>query len=421
MKNFIKRSWIVFIAIIFTSSAVFASTTHKIIYDLDGGMITSKFVREMSFSETAELPTAEKDYYVFKGWIDEEGNTLERLSNISKTTLVKAEWTPLVYSVTFLDQGEEVSKTNYSYGTGIEDLSVYSTAIQQNHPYEDFVGWSEDGTNIVTSLTPQDHDDKALTAVFKGKEYSITYELDEGTSENPETYRYGEGVQLQDGQRDGYDFEGWYLNDEKVTEIGKEMHENVTLVAKWSVKEVPQVSQGSGYTSVSSASSNAGATTSYAVSYDLSYGAHIPAMGYHVSQTVEDGDQSDIDRENCGMYDIKNYGYHANWVFEDGSTVTAVEYNHLTREEKDAHGNGEYVPHEVIRYFDHASQGLSQLPYRISAGDKFYLNGVSYTYTGEWSSGDFFDYDHTTAHDLIIFTCTPANDGTHYFAYFDRD
>ena len=168
MKGFMKKAEVLVLAIIMTCGIAFANTTHRIIYNLDGGMITSDFVRYMGYTEVAELPTAEKENYVFEGWSD--GNQIvTQLHHISKTIHLQAVWTPCVYSVTFLDQGNEISKTNYTYGQGLSDLSVYSKAIQENHPYEDFKGWSEDGSTIINALTSEDSGDKALTALFEGR------------------------------------------------------------------------------------------------------------------------------------------------------------------------------------------------------------------------------------------------------------
>lgn len=413
MKSFIRKAEVLVLAIVMTCGIAFASTTHRIIYDLDGGMITSEFVRYMDYTEVAELPTAEKENYVFEGWSD-GSQIITRLHHISKTTHLQAVWTPKVYSVTFLDQGVEVSKTNYTYGEGLAELSIYSQAIQKNHPYEDFAGWSEDGSTVIDSLTSEDSGDKALVAVFKGKTYSISYELDEGTSENPDNYRYGEGLQLQDGQRDGYDFEGWYLNDEKVTEIGKEMHKDVTLVAKWTAKELPKSSYGSAGTSVSESKS------SYGSARDVSNSAAaLPDINYYVSRAIQDGGQEAIDAEDCGMYMVENFGYNGYYVLEDGSTISNDEYWDKPMDERANITTVEHVVHYITCYYDHAHQGLSRLPERISAGAKFYLNGKEYTYTGEWGTGlNSLAFDKQTKHNLVIITCTPDNSGR-YFLYFD--
>ena len=70
-------------------------------------------------------------------------------------------------------------------------------------------------------------------------EAKITYELDGGrnTSRNPASVRVGSNpVPLQNAQRDGYIFLGWYADPEfrqKVTEVSTDTGEDLTLYAKW--------------------------------------------------------------------------------------------------------------------------------------------------------------------------------------------
>ena len=78
---------------------------------------------------------------------------------------------------------------------------------------------------------------KAFTA--DNKSHSITYELDGGTndSENPTSYMEGnEAIELKDPTKEGYRFDGWYLDKDyttKITEIPANATEDYTLYAKW--------------------------------------------------------------------------------------------------------------------------------------------------------------------------------------------
>ncbi len=93
--------------------------------------------------------------------------------------------------------------------------------------------------------------DKAMTEEYTGgaatilygkveeSEWTINYELDGGTNspDNPATYRYSDGtVTLKAPTKEGYTFEGWYLEDTFSTKIGaleaSEMRE-ITIYAKW--------------------------------------------------------------------------------------------------------------------------------------------------------------------------------------------
>ena len=81
--------------------------------------------------------------------------------------------------------------------------------------------------------------------------HSITYELDGGKLEGaPTEYVEGKGLtSLPTPTKEGYEFEGWYYNGNKVTEISKNLTEDVVLTAKW--KEVKKKG-GCNLTAVSS-------------------------------------------------------------------------------------------------------------------------------------------------------------------------
>ena len=65
--------------------------------------------------------------------------------------------------------------------------------------------------------------------------HSINYELDGGKLEGaPTEYVEGKGLtSLPTPTKEGYEFEGWYYNGNKVTEISKNLTEDVVLTAKW--------------------------------------------------------------------------------------------------------------------------------------------------------------------------------------------
>ena len=68
-------------------------------------------------------------------------------------------------------------------------------------------------------------------------EYTITYHLDGGTNaiKNPDVYTSEDAITLQDATKEGYTFEGWYLDAGKtyqITEISGKTG-NIELYAKF--------------------------------------------------------------------------------------------------------------------------------------------------------------------------------------------
>ena len=346
---------------------------HKITYDLDGGFIASDFARSARWCEEIKTPTAEKEHYTLKGWTDgtEMVTTIKHASENIKLTAV---FNPEVYTVTFMDGGSEVSKTNYAYGSGISDLSVFAKSVSEKHPYENFVGWNIDD-NIVTELSNEEFGDKVATAEFKGKSYSIAYELDGGKTENPDSYEYGEGLEsLSDASKSGCVFDGWYSDSDytnAITSISKSSHKDITLYAKF--HEEPANTYSSGTRSSYSRSYTVGNSSSSSsfTSYNVNIGMTIPALNYHVDNM---GEGYAYEAENCGGYEWLGYEYWAN--DSDGSFY---KQDIISGED---HTGVHRTSTSFLLLYDHASQGLSGAGWKMKAGDVVYFQGTAYTYSG---------------------------------------
>ncbi|HEY8390369.1 MAG TPA: InlB B-repeat-containing protein, partial [Clostridia bacterium] len=94
-------------------------------------------------------------------------------------------------------------------------------------------------------------EDVNFYVVFKAIDYTITYVLNGGTN-NPENITTYQSINatfdLKDPTKEGYVFEGWYLNEdfsgEKVTSIVRGSSGDITLYAKWS--KTAKASKGCG-------------------------------------------------------------------------------------------------------------------------------------------------------------------------------
>lgn len=67
------------------------------------------------------------------------------------------------------------------------------------------------------------------------KVYKITYELDGGTnsSENPSEYTKNDTIELKPATKEGYNFIGWYLDDEVITKIDGSLEKDITIEARF--------------------------------------------------------------------------------------------------------------------------------------------------------------------------------------------
>ena len=94
--------------------------------------------------------------------------------------------------------------------------------------------WSESFTANSLLDTPISSD-MSVYAKFTAVEYTISYlNTKDVINNNPTVYNIETNtIVLMDLQKDGYEFLGWYIGNEKVDEIEKGSTGNITLIANW--------------------------------------------------------------------------------------------------------------------------------------------------------------------------------------------
>lgn len=150
----------------------------------------------------------------------------------------KPDYKPKSYTVTYLD-GEHKYISWYTYG---EDI-VLTKPFIENHPYEFSLGYFDDVGKKYPNRLIRPSGDLTLYSKWQGKKYNIFYD---GKLED--TYIYGEKKELKTPTKDGYIFDGWYLNDEKITTISEKSHGDISLVSKWTKITTYKVSRNTSKT-----------------------------------------------------------------------------------------------------------------------------------------------------------------------------
>ena len=211
----------------FTLYAVWTPTQYTVTFDSNGGNEIMPYVYTVE-SEDYALAQAEKEYYDFEGWYDGD-KKVEFVSagNPSDFTLT-AKWVAHKYVVVLKD-GASVSKLPYTV-----ESQDFALQIPQKDFYL-FEGWMDDAGNKVEKIDCSNPKDVSLTAQWSAIEYTITYVLNGGTNgENPTIYTVeSEDIVLVAPTKDGFVFDGWFLNDDKTERIATGSHGNLTLVARW--------------------------------------------------------------------------------------------------------------------------------------------------------------------------------------------
>ncbi len=224
----------------------------KLTYVLNGG--TNHASNPVYYDSTAEVTLAEptKTGYLFDGWYFDENCTLPFMSIAQGRTgdiTVYAKWvslTPPTVTGTIsyeLDGGTNASANpaTYTYGEAV----ALQEPTKENYSFLEWRLNSPTGT-AVTEISSTVTGNVTLYAVWQADSYRITYVLNGGTnaSANPATYTYGEAVVFAEPTKDGYTFDGWYIDEDcelPILSIAQGRTGDITVYANWISNTPPEV------------------------------------------------------------------------------------------------------------------------------------------------------------------------------------
>ena len=205
-------------------TADYTVNTYNITYYLNGGNASNPTTYTVEDDITLNNPT--RLGYTFNGWrgTDLSTNTFNvnivpgSINNRSYT----AYWTVNTYTITY--------ELNGGYAVNKDKFTVEDATFKLQNPTRDgyiFAGWT--GTDLENAaddvyIKKGSVGNRIYTANWIKEEYTINYDLDGGTANNPSTYNIeSSDITLINPTKEGYTFAGW-------TGTGLEdVTENVTI------------------------------------------------------------------------------------------------------------------------------------------------------------------------------------------------
>ncbi|MEE1012476.1 MAG: InlB B-repeat-containing protein [Acutalibacteraceae bacterium] len=186
---------------------------------------TSKVIsgdfQTVATDEAAAAGEPVREGYNFKGWNNAKANAdAGRAGNLNKfnsDATYYASWEAKKVPVTFdtnggaFSNGTTTSSSELSYGSAIT-----APAAPTRYGYN-FLGWSKDGSTVITDLGVADSfDGITFLAVWAKAEYDVTYFVD-GIQHSTAKAEFESTVTFADYPADitGYSFDGWYYNGSK--------------------------------------------------------------------------------------------------------------------------------------------------------------------------------------------------------------
>lgn len=217
---------------------------YNLTYVLNGSTKANNPVRYHVESATFALnDPAPRDGYTFAGWYDNEGLAGEPVTEIplgsTGDKTFYAKWIPETYTITYVIDGVENAIDPETYT--IEDAVTLAAPTRDGYEFDGWYTNAEFNGNKVTSIVAGTIGDTTFFAKWTPVEYSITYVLEEGASndnDNPASYTVEtEAITLKDALKNGYTFEGWFNGEgEKVTTVAGGATGNLELTAQFTIE-----------------------------------------------------------------------------------------------------------------------------------------------------------------------------------------
>ena len=171
-----------------------------------------------------------KEGFTFLGWYLNDVKVTEIKEGTTGDIKLVGKWEIVNYNITYNLDGGVNNETNPSTYT-VEDEVVLSAPTKEGYA---FLGWYVND-ELVTKIAKGTTGDLELVAAWQAGSYNINYQLDGGINNetNPSVFTAEDEVELNAPTKVGYNFLGWYLNDELVNKIPVGTNGDVTVVAKW--------------------------------------------------------------------------------------------------------------------------------------------------------------------------------------------
>lgn len=406
--------------------ALWVANSYKINYTLNkkDAVLPDSADNNRTFGKDITLATPSKQGYVFDGWYDNadltgSAYTSDRLKNLASDVTLYAKWSPAQYKITYdLGLGSTyATMPAYSDTYTVDSPVVLPIPVWTGHTFK---SWDLNGTNITTTAGLLG--DVTVKAIWNEDVFKITYKLNNGTLPDEDyatTHYYGVSESLPTPKRSGYDFKGWYMDENFTTATYKTVDatvsEDVTFYARWTLNTYTI------YYNLGSAKNNGGTFDKESQTFNVNedVNLNVPTWEGHTFKGWVTEDNEVITKISKGTY--KDMKLTAAWN-TDSSTISYetnggtinddnVNYRHLL-------GDSEGLPYNVTKpgyvfkgWYDNAEllgDVYTQTKKSESKDMKFYAkwNGAVYSYTFRLDGGtlakdsnindEFFDETNNT-------------------------
>ncbi len=215
--------------------ANWTANAYTITYNANGGTLDDN-AQPVVYDSNVTLKTPSRDAYTFAGWYNGDVLVSSGVWAIADNVTLVARWTKINFKITYnLNGGTNDGNNPLSYVISEKDITINDPA---KTGYT-FLGWSVSDSNEKREnyvIEAGAWGDLSLTANWQANTYAITYDYNDGATEKTtQNVTFDSAYKLIVPTRNGYDFNGWYIGDEKITDGTYKTASDITLKATWKI------------------------------------------------------------------------------------------------------------------------------------------------------------------------------------------
>ena len=215
--------------------ANWTANAYTITYNANGGTLDDN-AQSVVYDSNVTLKTPSRDAYTFAGWYNGDVLVSSGVWTIADNVTLVARWTKINFKITYnLNGGTNDGDNPLSYVISEKDITINDPA---KTGYT-FLGWSVSDSNEKREnyvIEAGVWGDLSLTANWQANTYAITYDYNDGATEKTtQNVTFDSAYKLIVPTRNGYDFNGWYIGDEKITDGTYKTASDIILKATWKI------------------------------------------------------------------------------------------------------------------------------------------------------------------------------------------
>ena len=202
-------------------------------YDANGGAISnSKEVLGIKKKWVETKPT--RNGYDFIKWNISSFTLSYNAKNYKANLNLLASWNIINYSITYNLNGGSISNLPSTYYVDTPTI-VFGSPTKKGYTFTGWSGTGIDGTTMNVSIEQGSTGNRTYVANYEANQYMITYIYGYDDLSDCQEVTYDAYFSLIEPSREGYTFDGWYYNDQKIENGKWNIDNDVALLAKWSM------------------------------------------------------------------------------------------------------------------------------------------------------------------------------------------